>query len=726
MELREFAERILFADTLEGKLLDPGPGPITDDHPGSALTAPAQPGRPERLRFKNSGPDHRSGGFPGPRPPASEAEAGRLLHFFANHELLATELMALALLRFPEAPTAFRRGVLQTLRDEQEHTRGYVTRMRACGIDFGDLPVSGYFWRAVSGMESPIDYVSGLSLTFEQANLDFARHYASCFQAAGDSASAALLERIYRDEIAHVAYGLKWFRRWKDPSQSDWDAFCRHLRFPLSPQRAKGFRVNVEGRRAAGLEPDFIAELEVYAQSKGRTPVVHWFNPFAEAHLDRGPAFSPNLHQAALALDLEVLPQFLARPDDVVVVRRKPGVAHLARLHQAGFPLPEFLEAPDSAALATALGERKLGGLRPWAWAPDSLERLGPFLPNVTGVRPSPWIHAPPTLARLHGKPWSARFLQNLLQGPSPWGAWAAEPWLCPEEIVGLEATTPAEVAEILTRIRSGGHHRVVVKQALGLAGAGALRLWEPEPTTTQWRWIEHALDAGRSVVVEPWLDRLLEFSLQLEHGPGGLRLQGFTGLTTDLRGQYLANHAAPDHARRLPPGLLPLLTAEPPHPPGSATPVPPLPIRIQALFEELRSRLQTELRALGHQGPVGIDAFVYRDQHGRPRLKPVVEINPRYTMGRILLELMTRAAPGSHGRLDLINPAGLRRLGVSTFTRLAEALQSHHPVRLEGDPVPRIRSGFIPLNDPATASVCLAVLRVSTDPVPDLAPTAG
>ena len=75
--------------------------------------------------------------------------------------------------------------------------------------------MSGYFWRAVSGMASPMDYVAGLSLTFEQANLDFARHFSMCFAEVGDADSAKLLQKIYRDEIGHVAYGLKWFRRWK-------------------------------------------------------------------------------------------------------------------------------------------------------------------------------------------------------------------------------------------------------------------------------------------------------------------------------------------------------------------------------------------------------------------------------------------------------------------------------------------------------------------------------
>lgn len=205
MELRDFAYRVLFATTLEEKLQSPAD--VTDDSPGPPVLTPSAPGRPVDLRFKPQGSGKAD--FPGVQRLEREDERGRLLHFFANHELLATELMALALLRFPDAPAAFRRGLYQTLKDEQMHTRLYLARMGKSGIHLGDLPVSGYFWRSVASMESPLDYVTRLSLTFEQANLDFCRHFAEEFQTIGDGETAKLLDRIYRDEIGHVAYGLK-------------------------------------------------------------------------------------------------------------------------------------------------------------------------------------------------------------------------------------------------------------------------------------------------------------------------------------------------------------------------------------------------------------------------------------------------------------------------------------------------------------------------------------
>jgi uncharacterized ferritin-like protein (DUF455 family) len=713
MEIREFAEQILFGTTLTDKLA--APETLTDERPGPATATPVAPGRPAGLEFK----PHAAGksDFPGLHRLEATAERGKLLHFFGNHELLATELMALVLLKFPEAPAAFRKGVVQTLRDEQEHTRLYLERMRACGVEFGDLPVSGYFWRCVSPMAHPIDYVASLCLTFEQANLDFAGHYGRSFATVGDADSAKLLDKIYHDEIGHVAYGLKWFRRWKNPAESDWDAFCRTLKFPLSPQRAKGFALNVAGRRAAGLDPGFIAQLDVYAQSKGRTPSVFGFNPFTEGRLAEGKAFNPTKLQAGLARDLENLPQFLCRQDDIVLTSRKPSVEFLSRIKQAGFPLPEFVEVAESRraspgrgaseaattsdlAAFQALAARKLGKLRPWAWGPDSVERWQPLFASVTGEQRSAEQRFNPGLARLYSKSWSASFLRQALAD------YAGIGWLCTGDEIGVAVNTLAEARTAIAAIRARGHHNIVVKQAFGAAGSQAVRLLEPEVLATQWRWMEQACARKGELVVEPWLDRVRDFSVQLEMTAAGLKVCGFTGLWTDARGQFVANFAESHHHTRLPGQVVTAI-----HGP------PDISRRLLALYEDLRGRLERELRALDFLGPVGLDALVYRDAGGGVRLKPVVEINPRYTMGRVLVELMRQTCQNCAGALQLVNAAQLRAAGFDDFPGYARSLGEKYPLQFAGEPTPRIRTGALCLNDPATAQTCLAVFRVSAGP---------
>jgi hypothetical protein len=107
------------------------------------------------------------------------------------------------------------------------------------------------------------------------------------------------------------------------------------------------------------------------------------------------------------------------------------------------------------------------------------------------------------------------------------------------------------------------------------------------------------------------------------------------------------------------------------------------------------------------------MDAFVYRDAAGATRLKPVVEINPRYTMGRVLVELMKQTCPGSCGRFRLVNRAQVRAEGWENFPAYAGALSGRCPLQLEGEPVPKIRAGGLCLNDPATAQACLAIFQV-------------
>lgn len=706
MELREYAERILFGTSLEEKLQLTAD--VTDERPGPALVTPAAPGRPKELQFKATGEARDS--FPGTKNLEQASERGKLLHFFANHELLATELMALVLLRFPDAPAAFRKGVFQTLKDEQEHTQLYLDRMKDCGIHFGDLPVSGYFWRSVSAMENPMDYVSSLCLTFEQANLDFARHFAQGFATVGDAATAKLLEKIYRDEIGHVAYGLKWFRRWKNPSESDWEAFCRQLKFPLSPQRAKGFSLNVAGRRAAGLDPEFIAQLDVFSQSKGRTPNVFVFNPFAEARIAHGKSFNPTKYQAQLARDLANLPQFLCRQDDIVLVNEKPSVEFLSGIKQVGCALPEFVELESRAILAS----RKLGRLRPWAWGPNSVELLEPIFANLTGEHRTASGSFNPEIAKLYSKAWSAELLEKILAGRAALrsnqnreAAQQRRPtddhWLCTEEEVGVAVNSLAEALEVVAQIRQRGHHKIVVKESLGLAGSNAMRLFEPEILETHRRWIANALANQQQLVVEPWLERALDFSVQLEMSDEGLKLCGYTGLLNDARGQFQANVALPGHQKKIPANLIALF----PEPPDIAQ-------RLHALFADIFDLLEAELRRVNFSGPLGIDAFAYRAADGKTRLKPIVEINPRYTMGRVTVELMKHVAPGSRGEFRLIGLKQVVAEGLADFPAYARVLSQCRPIQLKGEPSPRISEGAICLNDPAQAQACLAVFQVS------------
>lgn len=255
MEVRDFAERIVRSKVLDDKLT-PAPRGIEDRAPGSALRI-GSPGRPAALAIRPVAEVKvpRIAGMKDPR------QRARILHAMANHELQAAELFAWALLAFPDAPSAFRQGLLRILADEQRHTRMYIARVEALGMRFGDQPVSGYFWGKVETIRSPLDFVCAMSLTFENANLDHTLDYADAARESGDPKTAAVIERVHRDEITHVAFGWRWLEALRGP-RSSWRAYSEGLDWPLRAAKASGRRFDRASRREAGLDEAFIDRLE--------------------------------------------------------------------------------------------------------------------------------------------------------------------------------------------------------------------------------------------------------------------------------------------------------------------------------------------------------------------------------------------------------------------------------------------------------------------------------
>ena len=258
MEIRSFAERVLRSADLQEKLARPDRA-FTDNSPGDVLAVDT-PVRSANLQFaeRRAAPAMPKGrAF---RDPRKRAIAH---HIFANHELQALEVMADVALRFPDAPPGFRPGLAEIMLDEQRHTQMHIQRAAVLGLNFGDLPVNSYIWQKSRSFSSLLDYLATLPLLFEGRNLDHTVEFAGWFEDVGDLRGAALIRTIHRDEIEHVAFGIEWLRKLKPEGTSDWDVFCRHIQWPLRPVKAKGDQFQIEARRQAGLDDEFIEQLRL-------------------------------------------------------------------------------------------------------------------------------------------------------------------------------------------------------------------------------------------------------------------------------------------------------------------------------------------------------------------------------------------------------------------------------------------------------------------------------
>ena len=271
MHYREYARILLEGASLEDKLISLKNIDYTESLVHYEL--PENPGRSNVLRF-----DNQQVKFPRNTSFHLEEKRGLALHFFANHELLAIEMMAAALLIYPDTNKdmiQMKKGLIKTIQDEQKHLKMYIARMKEFGIEMGDFPLNDFFWRSMDKLKTPSHFYSAMAMTFEAANLDFAQFYEEGFRAVEDFKTADIMRVVVEDEISHVALGVHWLNQWRGDKDL-WNYYKTHLPGVMTPARAKGIHFDKEIRLRAGLDPEFITSLDEFRDEFKVTNRKNW------------------------------------------------------------------------------------------------------------------------------------------------------------------------------------------------------------------------------------------------------------------------------------------------------------------------------------------------------------------------------------------------------------------------------------------------------------------
>jgi len=600
------------------------------------------------------------------------------LERFAHHELQAIELFAWMLLAFPGPPLTpgLRRALLLTLEEEQAHLRLYLDRLQDHGWWLGRSQLSDYLWQHHEGVlrapEPALSFLCAMGLTFEQANLDFTLLYRDGFRAAGDEASAQVLQRVHDEEIRHVRVAMHWLRRLKDPARSEVDTYAAAVPFPLSAARAKGRRFDIAARHRAGLPDAFIAYVRAarpYEPPSERAP-----RP-GDLPIERAgrPGDLPSTGRASASGDLPPTGRASASGDlpHTERVLAATGVSQPApgRGGQRLWLLPN-LGAEEERPLPSGARGFLRGVIGAWATLFDADSGGGPplLLPPGEAAAQVRWreaLHAggagpalaclrglsgllawlgteqaaaqavaqghtllgppPAVVRRVHDKAFAHH--EALARGLVPPGLRELLCALSPDELLAADAPARINARVATWPAWTGG--RFTLKPRYGTSGRGrVMGTWvlppprtplqpgAPDPALAQ-------LAARGGCLLEPWLDRVRDLSLQLYvHPEGRTEVLGTTTQLVTPSGQILGNRGDLRDGR--------ILSGAPDSD--------------EQELSRAASALGTAAAQAGFYGVAGLDAFVFRAATGGELVRPVVELNARFTTGTVAVGLVRLA----------------------------------------------------------------------------------
>ncbi len=217
---------------------------------------PTFPGRPDK-------PELRSFRDMPRRRPGSKSGLVALVHSLAHIELNALDMSFDLVARFChlELPRSFLDGAVRVGLEEARHFEMINERLQELGAGYGDLPAHGGLWEATRNTRHDVlARLAIVPLVLEARGLDVSPAMIEQVRKAGETATAASMEIIYRDEITHVAFGARWFKyiceqQGLDPTTRFQSLVQKYFKGPLKPP------FNEEARQMAGLSPDFYLPL---------------------------------------------------------------------------------------------------------------------------------------------------------------------------------------------------------------------------------------------------------------------------------------------------------------------------------------------------------------------------------------------------------------------------------------------------------------------------------
>jgi len=405
-------------------------------------------------------------------------------------------------------------------------------------------------------------------------------------------------------------------------------------------------------------------------------PDIYLFNPTCELAVANG---SENYMAPAQLRKFEeklsILPWILANSKDIILVDKIPSQQFTDQLETVGFSLPAFVPVESAFSDATFVSTEK-GFLFPWGWSPTAHKLLTPLKPGCCPeFLNSPVADWRDVHRELYSRKSALAILQSIVNKNHS------------ENILSIndlpEVCTSHE--QIIALQHKWG--KVVVKAPWSSSGRGLQILRPNEYNQTNRQVITGYLKQQGFVIVEPWHNKVLDLSFQFfSFGNGKIEYRGLTTFSTDHSGRYIGNYL-----QELPPDLTPELKEF-------------LSENLDTIKTAIHQVLASSNYSADYYGWFGVDALIFRLPDGKLKFHPCLEINCRFTMGAIALNLRTHLAEQSVGEFRITHGKE------GHFAQFSEEITCKEPLITNSG---KIVSGFLPLTPPLPENSFGAYLSV-------------
>lgn len=377
---------------------------------------------------------------------------------------------------------------------------------------------------------------------------------------------------------------------------------------------------------------------------------LHYFNPGHETAIQSGMIhYTPRASVRKMTTDLALLPLWYGKNNDYILIDESGDSSIF--LNTIPKELRPTAQLTTHLEFKTQIFQEKIEAA-PWGLSPQVIHFFETLQTEHKQLIIPQWKDE---YAILTGRETAAGYLKQI-QDILPEFRKIIPPQFCtnPDEINHFIATYPPPY---------------ILKMPYSCSGKGLHRIKNSHLDKLSRQWITGAIKRQGMVSIEPALDKVCDFALEFESdGKGTVRYEGLSVFNTLQSGAFEGNILGTQQALKK--QLTNYISVE----------------QLEIIIETVIKLLSESLGSI-YKGNFGIDMLVYRDDQSFA-IHPFIELNLRYTMGLVALQLSER----------LVHPSASGNFIISHNKKAYAShleMQKIYPLKIKEE---KIQSGYFPL----------------------------